>query len=345
MRAQVDFETFGKWQPIYEDHGIYTFPVRDKRPLARSYDKIGSRGSRNLAERNPGADAFGFALGKRSGITVLDVDSPDERLFADALNRHGPTPLIVRSGSGNRQAWYRHNGERRQVRPDRSVPIDILGAGYVVVPPSKGRRGHYEIIEGSLDDVGNLPAMVSPPVAPEAPPAPASDLDLGQRVTKGHRANSLWEHCMRGAKACDDLDSMLDVARTFNDQCCDPPLEDAEVIRQAKRAWELESKGQNRFGRVGAWLPQDVVLAFLGDHDGLVLIAFLKATQLPDSDFMIANGLAEKLGLTRKRLAAARSRLTKRGDIVLVQKPHGGDLTGAGRWQAVPGLYRWPARR
>src|SRR5262249_20697814 len=48
------------------------------------------------------------------------------------LTRHGPTPLVVRSGSGNFQAWYKHNGERRRIRPWPEKPIDVLGRGYTV---------------------------------------------------------------------------------------------------------------------------------------------------------------------------------------------------------------------
>ena len=103
--------------------------------------------------------------GKRSGITVLDWDSTDERGFADALNRHGKTPIIARSGSGHFQAWYRHAGERRLTRPRRDVPLDILGGGYVVAPPSWVERGQYQFLEGSLDDLANLPKLLDAPSA------------------------------------------------------------------------------------------------------------------------------------------------------------------------------------
>jgi hypothetical protein len=81
-----------------------------------------------LALRFPVNDAFGFALGRRTRITVLDIDSPDERVLSDALAKHGCSPFIVRSGSGNWQAWYRHGGEGRHVRPwGGEPPIDVLG--------------------------------------------------------------------------------------------------------------------------------------------------------------------------------------------------------------------------
>jgi hypothetical protein len=59
-------------------------------------------------------------------------------VLADALGRHGPTPFVVRGGSGNFQAWYRYNGEPRRTRAWPGLPIDLLGDGYVVAPPSMG---------------------------------------------------------------------------------------------------------------------------------------------------------------------------------------------------------------
>ena len=97
---------------------------------------------------------MGFCLGPRTGITILDVDSTNERILAAALDRHGHTPVIARSGSGKYHGYYRHNGERRLIRPESDKPIDILGSGLAVAPPSRGSKGCYEFIQGGLDDIG-----------------------------------------------------------------------------------------------------------------------------------------------------------------------------------------------
>ena len=95
--------------------------------------------------------------GKHSRLTVLDVDRPRRaRVLAAALDQHGRTPIVVRTGSGNRQAWYRHNGEERLIRPEPDKPIDILGGGFVVGPPSHGTKSNYQFIEGGLDDLDRL---------------------------------------------------------------------------------------------------------------------------------------------------------------------------------------------
>jgi hypothetical protein len=88
-----------------------------KRPAVKHYDQIGLPASAQPATKFANDNAFGFMVGKRSKITVLDIDDNGERTLAAALDRHGATPIIVRSGSGNHQAWYRHNGEHRLIRP------------------------------------------------------------------------------------------------------------------------------------------------------------------------------------------------------------------------------------
>ena len=123
---------YAEWQPVYAERGLTTFPVRpDKTPSVKGYLRIGPDVSRQLALRFADNDAFGLAC-KRNRITVLDVDTNDERVLVEALDRHGQTPFIVRSGGGNFQAWYRRMGESRRVRPDPEKPIDdpiIAGGG------------------------------------------------------------------------------------------------------------------------------------------------------------------------------------------------------------------------
>jgi hypothetical protein len=161
--------SFRNWQPVYAEHGIATFPVdANKKPMVKRYGRFGLEGSAKIADRFADAGAIGFMCGPRSRVTVLDIDTNDERVVADAVDRHGNTPIISRTGSGNYQAWYRHGGERRLIRPRGDVPIDILGGGFVVAPPSRVAKGSYQFIQGSLDDLSRLPTLNDAPVpAPE----------------------------------------------------------------------------------------------------------------------------------------------------------------------------------
>jgi hypothetical protein len=134
------------------------------------------------------ADALGFVCGPRSKLALVDVDSKDERVLAAALSTYGDTPVISRTPSGY-HAWYRHNGERRSIRPLHDAPLDILGGGYAVVPPSRVAKGGYDFIQGGLNDLGGLPTM-------RRPPAPARGAALGETpaIHLGQRNTALWSH-------------------------------------------------------------------------------------------------------------------------------------------------------
>jgi hypothetical protein len=299
--------TFDFWQAVYSERGIPTFPVsitnERKMPLIRGWCQVGLLSSAKLALKFPDADAFGFCLGAQSRVTVLDVDTNDERVLLDALDQFGKTPIIVRSARGNYQAWYRHNGEGRHIRPFAARPIDVLGAGFVVAPPSQGITSRYQFIAGDLNDLDHLPVMIAPDLGSQPKSAAV-------RVAEGERNNKLFRLCMKAAHHCDDFDGLLDVAQTRNAEFL-PPLPDDEVVKVAKSAWGYTARGENRFGTPGAFFPADEARHLIAaDQDGLILLAFLRANNRPGRTFMIANALADELHWTRKRLAAARARQT-----------------------------------
>jgi hypothetical protein len=127
--------------------------------LVKNPQKFGRNASAAISGRYQDASAFGYYCGGRNGITVLDVDTPDESVLADAMNRHGQTPVVVRTGSGKFHALYRFNNERRAIRAWDDLPIDLLGAGLAIAPPSRVAKGEYQIIQGHLDDLDRLPIM------------------------------------------------------------------------------------------------------------------------------------------------------------------------------------------
>jgi hypothetical protein len=314
---------FEKWQPEYAARGLPTFPVniigKDKRPAIRGYMKVGSVASEKLAKQFADASAFGLACGRLSGLTILDVDSKDEQVLADALIRHGETPFVVRTGSGNFQAWYRHNGEKRQVRPwGEQLPIDQLGDGYVVAPPSRGKRMAYKIIEGSLDDLPNLPFMQNA--------WRPGDNARSRTAFEGERNKSLWWHCMQQAHSCDTFDDLLDVAQTFNEDSCIPPLDDAEVLGTTRFAWKYTEQGNNRIGRHGSWLTDKSVDSLVKHPYALALLAWLQARNGPDARFWVADGLNQsELSWPRRKYQGARRKLVRTGWINPINKPKPGN--------------------
>jgi Bifunctional DNA primase/polymerase, N-terminal len=309
-------QSFRDWQHVYADHLIPTFPVQispaGKKPMVSHYGRFGLRASSEIARKFPDATALGFMAGRRTGLTILDVDTSDERVLADALTRCGPTPVIVRSGSGNYQAWYRYNGEKRLIRPEPDSPIDILGSGFVVAPPSRGTKGEYQFIQGGLDDLDGLPTMrggieiAFPPLSPDLLPTKAT--------AQGNRNNSLWRYCMQSAHFCDDFGSLLDVARTYNEPLL-TPLSDDEVVKTAKSAWKKTQSGENWFGSHGARLSVEDAGRLVGDPYVLALVIWLTAHNRPDAKFWIADGLKDQLDWSLYQLREARRRAVARGEI------------------------------
>ena len=121
------------------------------------------------------------------------------------------------------------------------MPIDLLGGGLVVAPPSRSGIGQYEIIQGSLDDLGRLPVL--------------RNLDLPKvgGARDGERGAKIFPYLMRAAHHVDSFDDLLDtctVADTFNDNC-EPPMEDYRVISAAKSAWDYTVRGENWVGQGG----------------------------------------------------------------------------------------------
>ena len=142
---------FADWQPLYAEHGIATFPVENKIPREKLAE-VGLDGSSQLALKFPDADAFGFQCGARNRITLIDIDSDGENVVAEAIKLFGESPILWRTGGGHFAMPFRHNGELRRIRALADLPIDVLGSGYAVAPPSKGSKQRYEFLQGTLAD-------------------------------------------------------------------------------------------------------------------------------------------------------------------------------------------------
>jgi len=315
---------FSEWQPLYAEKRIPTFPVgADKKPSIRRWNQITLGGSARLAERFHEANAFGFQLGPKSQITALDIDSQDEAILADALSCHGDTPFIVLTGSGY-HAYYSYAGERRLIRPYYEKPIDILGGGFVVAPPSVSAKGKYKIISGTLDALANLPPIH----------VVLDRLRADARIPEGKRNNTLFRFALEQARHSDTYDAFLDVMRTRN-MDCEPPLPDDVIIATAKSAWRYEQGGRNLVGRGRAVVtPHSVIDELIGEsQDAFVLLTLLQRHHW-GRNFVLAKAMADQLGWTRKRFAAARTLLQTLGFIQLV-------ITANFRSPAVYRLGAW----
>jgi hypothetical protein len=332
---------FASWQPRYAEFGIPTFPVRigsDKKPRTNGFLNVGIGGSRQLAIKFPTDDAFGFVPGKRTRITVLDIDSISERERDDAFSRHGEPAIVVRTPSGGWHGWYRHAGERRRIRPwGPARPIDVLGGGYVVAPPSQGPHGCYEFVKGELEDVPRLAPLRGVDLAPAAAVTMGGTL-----VQEGERHKTLLRYCQEQARHCDDLEQLIDVARIYAENNLDMTgmthaYSDAQVIDAASWAWALEVKGLNLVGRGGATVVRHGVVDSIAasDPDAYALWSILWRHNSDRREFILANAMADGLGWDLRRFKRARSRLCRPHG--LIECTHLG-----GRGVGDPPRYRWP---
>jgi hypothetical protein len=319
---------FPEFQPRYAEHRIATFPIGDsKKPLIKGWPKVGLKGSSELARKFDGADAFGYVCGRRSNVTVLDIDTADEQIAEDAIGRHGQPGIVTRTASGKCHLLYRYNGEHRRIRPWPGLPIDLLGDGGLAIgAPSRLANGQYEIIHGRLDDLDRLAPMAGLDI--EAPVAKTAK----GRISQGRRNTEVWRYCMRQVRQCSDLMELVDRAREYNEQNCTPPLPEEEILSAANSAWGYTERGDNRFGQHGCYFRTDEIAAMmLDDQDAFILLAFLKAHHGPWNTFMCANGLARDLGWRRQRLADARRRLLDLGYLAQVHRAA----------QGRPALFQW----
>src|SRR5215510_15064455 len=117
--------------------------------------------------------------------------------------------------------------------------------------------GQYQFIQGSLDDLPNLPVLQN---LAQGLSADAIPTDWCAMREGSGRNNALFRLVGRNAHYCDDFDQLLDCARTQNDQFGEP-MQDAEVVKVAQSVWKMTSEGLNRFGQHGACLfpPYDAV--------------------------------------------------------------------------------------
>jgi hypothetical protein len=318
---------FAQWQPRYAEHRIATFPVRDKRPCIRGWQNVGLPGSAQLAMKFLDVDAFGFQCGAQSRITLIDIDSHDERMVGEAIKLYGESPIIWRTGSGNHAMPFRHNGEARRIRPIPGLPIDVLGGGFAVAPPSMGAKGRYEFLQGSLADLDRLPVARVDKVEPIGAPSPGAALiGQGQRheALKRALASEIWH--------ADDYASFLDRALTIGTMRCTPPLDASEITDLATWFWQHKEMGLLRRPGHRHW-TQDVRDLLLIDRNAGAILQVLRVDHPGERHtFVVANGMAKLLLMNRHNFVAKRKKLEASGLIVLV-KP---------ATSTKPALYRWP---
>lgn len=263
------------------DMGLAPIPTGGddgKKPLRRNYQKT-RYGAAHIAQLKLDLPAANVALVcGLSRLNVVDVDEPG--LLASMVDRFGPTPLITQTGGRNGyQMFY---GEHPDVRPVdlrdfEGLAVEVKAQGnIVVVPPSVNfKTGRpYTFHVGDWNDLRQLPRF-----RVEALGVARADLK-SKVVQRGERNRWLFRQCLSAARACDDLDALLDVARTRAGEWFDEAMPDAEIARTARSAWGYERQGRNWFGKGHFAVTRDhlmhVLSAKSNGADAWALYTFLR---------------------------------------------------------------------
>lgn len=317
---------FAEWQPRYAEQGVATFPLiiegKNKKPATKGYARTGLKGSGQLALRFPDVSALAFMAGKNSGVTIIDIDAPDdEDLLREVLARYGDTPLISRTGSGGFHCYYGYAGESRKIRMDPTIPVDKLGGGVVAAPPSKGSRGDYGWIRGGLADLHRLPF-----IREDARRAEVRQTVERELVQHGSRNGALLKYLRSEARHTDDLESLIDVGMTYANDCMDRvtghPFTDAEVQAVARSVWDWTERkiaeGNYRVG-VGRYMTlahEKIDQVLLLGADAVMLFIYLQRRSDHRKSLIVANDMAKTMPdgeWPRKRFAKARQALIDGG--------------------------------
>jgi len=328
---------FAGAQPKYAALGIATFPFDateeiKRGPLVSHYHRMGLPASRQMALRFPDAPGLAAMAGVRNKFTIIDIDergAAGERLLADVQRQFGSSKVVVRTGSGGFHCYYLHNGETRKIRPDPRKPIDLIGGGPIVLPPTRGFRGNYEIIHGRVEDLAALE-----PIRAKSATVADSDIDL-RSARNGGRDKKFWPHVARQAHLVKSLDELIAVARELNELMAEPWSDteaDSEIVKRCKYWWDKTQKGENWFGtgrhvRIDHALVDDLMMR---DPDAFQLLVYLRRHHW-GRDFTLANETASQLPLSgskrgqvgwdRERFTNARQRLIGYGHLTLLHPP------------------------
>ena len=225
-----------------------------KHPIPSRWQEVTSKQPEAIkawwkAFRSPNA---GVVTGKASGVVVLDIDprhgGEDTLDNLQVKNGKLPDTATVQTGSGGYHYYFRDPGGLKNATNVGGQGVDFRGDnGFVVSPLSKhacgGTYDWYD--EQTPDSVGfaDLPrwlyeVVYKPPVSR----VQTGTLD-STRVVEGGR--NVWLSQLAGAirnKGC-GYKTILAALAEANIECCNPPINDEEVILIARSISKYQVNG------------------------------------------------------------------------------------------------------
>ena len=276
-----------------------------------------------------------IVTGKLSNITVVDCDDLTLSL-EDLLLEFGETPYIVRTPKGGFHLYYRHNDEK-SLKGFKGRKIYVRGVGgCIVCPPSCNPLlgAIYSVLRGCLDDLSCLPkCKVDLSYKPQKTTIKRADISTSQIANEGGRNDALFYYCMSLAQDDAALNEIEAKVFDFNEEFCNPPLDESEV-----RAVFNSVKGYIENGTLYEkgvpHIPYDRELRRpLTSNANRLLDEVLASHSLREEPFALGTeGFGKYLGWATKTFKKARNELLDHGFIKRIHR--------GGKGKRDPGLYK-----
>lgn len=248
----------------YAAHGWAVFPVepRGKRPATAHGLKDATTDAeavRGWWTSRPECNV-GAAMGSVSdGIFAIDLDVHDADGLATLREweiANGELPETARSvtGSGGEHLFFRAAPGEGSPRSSAngSLGVDVRGeGGYVVLPPSvnaEGRPYMWDTGPGEREPaeaderVGAFLNAVQPR---RSAGGDAGRFEMPERQREGGRNDAIFRYASSQRSSCIPEAVALAGARAYNAECCDPPLDDEEVVKTVRGVYARYRPGHS----------------------------------------------------------------------------------------------------
>lgn len=260
-------------------------------------------------ERWPEAN-IGVATG--NGLVVVDIDGPEGEL--SVADHPLPVTLEVRTGRG-RHLWFSGEGDNKQGVLDH---VDVRGdRGYVLAPPSRHISGAVYTWRHPDRPLAAAPSWATQPKE-SAPPRSRSSCpdNKHKRLIEGERNDGMFRRgcAMRGHHMSPgEIEAALLVA---NDERCDPPLTEEEVIKLAASAsQQLPNRVDLDNWRNDRDIDRKLLAADVGPAIVSIYLTLRDHADAKGTCFPSYDRIADTAGICRRSISDGIKTLEKHGFI------------------------------
>lgn len=226
---------------FYAEHGWSVFPLKanDKTPTVKWADVCTTEANmiKGWWEFAP-ASNIGIATGKKSGITVLDVDASHDgyETLAALIEQYGglPETPVAKTGGGGEHIFFKYAEGTRNSAGKLGRGLDIRSeGGYVVGASSRHPNGNlYEwVVRPSQVELAEMPEWMIEKLAERGE---IKETPQTGGVIDGERNNSLAKLAGSMRRKGHSEDGIFAALQIYNREKCAPPLTDGEVLLIAK---------------------------------------------------------------------------------------------------------------